>query len=127
MVTNINAAPVRMPEVQQDKVVPFRAQEQPENVSEEVEAAKQREEAPQETRKENEEISQELLDELSNDIESLHSVGLNFSKHNSTGRTMVKVMNRDTDELIREIPAEKVLDMAAKIEEMVGLIFDQKV
>lgn len=127
MVTNINAAPVRMPEVQQEKVVPFRAQEQPENVSEEKEAVRQKEEAAPESKKQTEEISQKLLDEISNDIETLHSVGLNFSQHNSTGRTMVKVMNRDTDELIREIPAEKVLDMAAKIEEMIGLIFDQKV
>jgi flagellar protein FlaG len=37
------------------------------------------------------------------------------------------VINRDTDELIREIPAEKVLDMAAKLDEMIGILFDAKV
>lgn len=74
-----------------------------------------------------EEVSQEMLDELSNDIEILHSVGLSFAQHKDSGRTMVSVMNRDTDEVIRQIPAEDVLDMAVKMEEMVGLLFDEKV
>ena len=126
MVTNINAASVRVPEIQQDKVVPFGGHEKTEHTINDREAAKQLE-AARENKKQGEEITQEVLDEFSSDIETLHSVGLNFSKHNSTGRTMVKVMDRDTNELIREIPAEKVLDMAAKVEEMVGLIFDQKV
>ena len=71
-------------------------------------------------------ISQEMLDELSTDLEILHSVGLSFSKHDDTGRTIVKVINKDTDELIREIPSEQVLDMAAKLDEMIGLLFDTK-
>ncbi len=77
--------------------------------------------------KNQEEVSQQMLDELSMDIEMLHSVGLSFSKHDDTGRTIVKVINKDTDELIREIPSEQVLDMAAKLDEMVGILFDTKV
>ncbi len=84
--------------------------------------------AAEETDKKNEEeLSQAMLDELSQDIEMLHSVGLSFSRHDDTGRTIVKVINKDTDELIREIPSEKVLDMAAKLDEMVGILFDTKV
>ncbi len=77
--------------------------------------------------KQKEDVSQKMLDELSMDIEMLHSVGLSFSKHDDTGRTIVKVINKDTDELIREIPSEQVLDMAAKLDEMVGILFDTKV
>lgn len=72
-------------------------------------------------------LSQETLDEISRDLETLHAVGLNFTRHDETGRTMVRITNRDTDEVIREIPAKEVLDLAAKIEEMVGIIFDEKV
>lgn len=72
-------------------------------------------------------LSQETLDEISRDLETLHAVGLNFTRHDETGRTMVRITNRDTDEVIREIPAKAVLDLAAKIEEMVGIIFDEKV
>ncbi|VFQ44724.1 flagellar protein FlaG [Desulfoluna butyratoxydans] len=74
-----------------------------------------------------ENLSQETLDEISRDLDSLHAVGLNFTRHDETGRTMVRITNRDTEEVIREIPAKQVLDLAAKIEEMVGIIFDEKV
>jgi len=77
--------------------------------------------------KEPEKISQKMLDEISEDLEMLHNIGLRFSKHKGTDTTMIKVMDRETDELIREIPAENVLDMAAKMEEMIGLLFDREV
>ncbi len=72
-------------------------------------------------------ISQAMLDELAGDIETLHSVGLSFAQHEDTGRTMVEVMDRDTQQVIRQIPAEDILDMAAKMEEMIGLLFDVKI
>jgi flagellar protein FlaG len=92
------------------------------------ELKKAQEQTPLEERSDrNQEISQQMLDELSMDLETLHSVGLSFAKHEDTGRTFIKVINKDTDELIREIPAEEVLDMAAKLDEMIGILFDAKV
>lgn len=93
----------------------------------EVQKALEKTVLEQHEEKQLEEVSQKMLDELSMDIEMLHSVGLSFSKHDDTGRTIVKVINKDTDELIREIPSEQVLDMAAKLDEMVGILFDTKV
>lgn len=49
-----------------------------------------------------------------------------FSIHEKTRQIMVKVLNRDTKEVIREIPPEKILDMVAKIWEMVGIIVDER-
>lgn len=92
----------------------------------EIQKALEKKVAEESEREQEKNLSQEMLDELSMDIEMLHSVGLSFSKHEDTGRTMVKVINRDTDELIREIPSEQVLDMAAKLDEMVGILFDTK-
>lgn len=80
---------------------------------------------PEEKKKE--ELTQEMLDEISSDIEALHSVGLSFAQHEGTGRTMVEVFDKSTDELIRQIPAEDILNMAAKMDEMLGLLFDEKV
>lgn len=92
------------------------------------ELKKAQEKTPLEERAEKEkEVTQTMLDDLSKDIEILHSVGLSFAKHEDTGRTFVKVINKDTDELIREIPSEEVLNMAAKIDEMIGILFDVKV
>ena len=98
-----------------------------EEQSRDQELKKAQEKTPLEERTEKDkEITQEMLDELSSDLETLHSVGLSFSKHEDTGRTFIKVINKDTDELIREIPAEDVLDMAAKLDEMIGILFDAK-
>lgn len=57
-------------------------------------------------------------------------LGLNtrfeFSIHDKTKEIMVKVLNADTGDLIREIPSEKILDMIAGIWQAVGLFVDEK-
>lgn len=49
-----------------------------------------------------------------------------FSIHEKTKEIMVKVIDADTDEIIREIPPEKILDMVAMMWEMVGIIVDER-
>lgn len=49
-----------------------------------------------------------------------------FSIHEGTKEIMVKVLNRDTGEVIREIPSEKVLDLVAKMWEMAGVFVDER-
>jgi flagellar protein FlaG len=51
---------------------------------------------------------------------------LEFSVHETTKRISVKVMNRDTGEVIREIPPEKSLDLVAKLWEMAGILIDER-
>lgn len=77
--------------------------------------------------RENQQVTEEMLKELEQDIETMHNVGLKFSKHDDSGRTMIKVLNKENDEVIREIPSEDVLNLAAKIEEMIGILFDKEV
>ena len=80
------------------------------------------------TEKENNQtVSQEFLDDLEREIELIHNVKLQFSVHQSTGRTMVKVVNRDNEQTIREVPSEKILNLAAKLDEMIGILFDKTV
>lgn len=50
-----------------------------------------------------------------------------FSIHEKTKQIMVKVIDATTDEVIRELPPEKVLDMVAAIWEVVGIIVDRKI
>lgn len=84
-------------------------------------------EVNEEVKNEQPNISEALLVGLETDLNLIHNVGLQFSLHKETGRTMVKVVNKDTNELIREIPSEEVLNLAAKLDEMIGIIFDEKV
>lgn len=50
-----------------------------------------------------------------------------ISVHEKTGNVMVKVINSITDEVIREIPSEKVLDMVAGFLETAGIIVDKRI
>ncbi|MCI7503897.1 MAG: flagellar protein FlaG [Clostridium sp.] len=49
-----------------------------------------------------------------------------YSYHKETNRVSIKVINEDTDEVIREIPPEKSLDMLQKMWEMAGILVDEK-
>ncbi|MCR4435053.1 MAG: flagellar protein FlaG [Clostridiales bacterium] len=49
-----------------------------------------------------------------------------FSIHEKTKQIMIKVIDSDTNEVIREIPPEKTLDMVARLWEMAGIIVDER-
>lgn len=49
-----------------------------------------------------------------------------YSYHKETNRVSIKVINDDTNEVIREIPPEKSLDMLQKMWEMAGILVDEK-
>lgn len=68
----------------------------------------------------------EVAMDLQNKMQVLHNVDLNFSVHAASGKIMVTVVNEDTGKVIREIPSRELLDLAAKLEEAIGLIFDKK-
>ena len=73
------------------------------------------------------EILPSLLDQVQKNIKVMHNVDFQFSVHQATGRTMVKIMDQENGKLVREIPREQLLDLAAKIDEMIGIIFNKKV
>jgi flagellar protein FlaG len=49
-----------------------------------------------------------------------------YSIHEKTKQIMVKVINSETKELIREIPPEKILDMVARMWELSGIMIDER-
>lgn len=52
---------------------------------------------------------------------------LEFSIHEKTKDIIVKVIDEETGELIREVPPERILNMVAIIWEQIGLLVDEKV
>ena len=56
----------------------------------------------------------------------MHHTQLSFKYHEDTNRISITVTDSDTDEVIREIPPEKTLDMLAKAWEMAGLLVDER-
>ena len=84
-----------------------------------------------------EEVKTEMMtpEEIEKEIENLNKVSemlnlnreLAFSIHEKTGRIVVKVMNRDNNEVIRQIPEQKFLDVISKFRDVLGLIVDDEV
>ncbi len=64
--------------------------------------------------------------ERANKAISVTRTQMEFSIHEKTKEIMVKVINSDTKEVIREIPQEKILDMVAKMWEMAGILIDER-
>ena len=69
---------------------------------------------------------EEKIDDMNNIMETLEEQ-LSFELHEKTDRIMTQVVNIKTKEVIKEMPPEEMLDLAAKIHEMVGLLIDEKV
>jgi flagellar protein FlaG len=49
-----------------------------------------------------------------------------YSIHEKTKQIMVKIIDIETNEIVREIPPEKILDLVATLWEMSGLIIDER-
>ncbi|QNO14471.1 flagellar protein FlaG [Alkalicella caledoniensis] len=65
--------------------------------------------------------------ELINETVQMVDKKFEFEVHKGTNRTMVKVVDKETEEIIREIPPEEVLNLVEKMNELVGLMMDKKV
>lgn len=72
-------------------------------------------------------VDQELMKKA---FEELNKKSVNFESefgiHEKTNRITVKIVDKKTKEVIRELPPEKMLDMIAKVWEMAGLVVDEK-
>ena len=62
----------------------------------------------------------------SNDILFKDDNHFEFEIHEGTGRMMVKLVNKETKEIIKEIPSEKILDLIANIWDLVGILVDER-
>ena len=64
--------------------------------------------------------------EVANKIVTGKNERFEFKIHERTGRTMVKLIDNETDEVIKEIPEEKMLDLVASIWDLVGILVDER-
>lgn len=49
-----------------------------------------------------------------------------FGIHEATRRVTIKIVDKTTKEVIKEIPPEKTLDMIAKVWEIAGILVDER-
>ena len=84
------------------------------------------------------EVSVDMLERRKDDMEhirkvmqsmqeSLPNTDAMFSVHSATNRIMIKLVDRTTRQVVKELPPEKTLDILAKCMELYGVMVDKKV
>lgn len=51
---------------------------------------------------------------------------LEYEKHEKLNEYVIRIVDNETKEVVKEIPPKKILDMVAKMCEMIGIIVDKK-
>ena len=69
---------------------------------------------------------QSLTEDLNNHVK-LFNTKVSFSIDKATGQTVIHIRDAETDKILREVPAEDMLKLAAKLSEIIGIIIDKKV
>ncbi|MBW2609254.1 MAG: flagellar protein FlaG [Deltaproteobacteria bacterium] len=106
-----NAPVLNMPDGRQNREINLKAPQKKLNVAAEVRKV---------ARKKIERIAQ-ALDSYMQSIQRDLKIGV----HQATGNIMVKVVSKSDGKIIREIPPEELLDLAAKMEEMIGVLVNE--
>lgn len=70
----------------------------------------------------NEQIKQ-AVEKLNKSMTNSEAV---FGIHEATQRITIKIVDKESKKVIKELPPEKTLDMIAKVWEMAGLLVDEK-
>ncbi len=73
--------------------------------------------------KETKQITEDLNEYMS-DLQT----NLRFSMYEKLDhQVVVEIKNRQTDELIKQIPSEEILELRVKMEELTGMLLDEKI
>jgi len=76
-----------------------------------------------ETTKSQSEKIKKAVDEINKNAINSEAV---FGIHEATNRVTIKIIDKKTREVIKELPPEKTLDMIAKVWEIAGIMVDEK-
>lgn len=72
------------------------------------------------------EKAKQMTDSMNKFLESVNTQ-LRFKMHDELKEYYVTIVDTRTDEVVREIPSKKLLDIHAAMKEFVGLLIDRKI
>lgn len=73
----------------------------------------------------NEKEVEKSVEKLNKFLED-EKVHVEYEVHDKLNQLMIKIIDDETKEVIQELPPKKILDMVAKMCEMVGILMDKK-
>ena len=93
-----------------------------------VKAVKTVEQPPSQTNEQ--EVPKEKLQqavESVNDFFEINHSELKFVFHEGLEKYFVQLVNTETEEVVREIPSKKLLDVYYEMQKLIGMIVDEKI
>jgi flagellar protein FlaG len=66
------------------------------------------------------------LRDAENKVTGLGNYYVGFEKDEKTGATIIKVVDRDSGQVLRQIPPDQVLAMMSRLREVQSLMFDRR-
>ena len=92
-----------------------------------VENAKEKGQADSSEQNKDQQLTHEQIrkavEQLNRNLSNSEAV---FGIHEETNRVTIKIVDKSTKEVIKELPPEKTLDMIAKVWEIAGLLVDER-
>lgn len=71
-------------------------------------------------------LVQEMVDNANFKIDQLTNASVRFDVDSKNGNILIMVVDRKTDEVIRQIPPEEMIAMRERMAEMRGMMLDQE-
>ena len=69
----------------------------------------------------------EVVRDINTMVHQVAATKVSFDVDEETGRSVVRVMNKETGEVIRQVPPEELLTLVARMRQLSGLIFSEEV
>ena len=70
--------------------------------------------------------SEQIKKAVSDINKRMENTSTQFGIHEGTGRVTIKIVDKETKEVLKEFPAEKTLEMIEKAWELAGIMVDSK-
>jgi flagellar protein FlaG len=68
-------------------------------------------------------LLKQLLEDINREYKQ-RNISLRFSIHEATNSLVVRVLDIDTEKVIRQLPPDEILVLRTRMQEMLGEIFD---
>ena len=128
--TNVSSRPVEKAAAEYTDVPEQQTSAPVDNVTLTVDATQQKDPNAQDGGYHQQPDSSANTEKIKKAVEDLNKKMFNseaqFGIHEATNRITIKIVDKETKEVIKELPAEKTLDMIARVWEMAGLLVDEK-
>lgn len=123
--TNMSLLPMQARQAQAADVLPTGLERSQNREDKSVTQAAQAAETPKQKAEYDREELEEMIDSMQQAVKAMQR-NLNFSVHDNTGMTIVKVMDAGSGEVIRQMPTEDALRLAERLDEMRSLLFEAR-